>query len=73
VRLHLTGAKHLRHPVVGDLSLVFNTMALPADPGLTLAAYTAEPGSTTEEKLALLASWTTPDVGAHQGVAAEKA
>jgi transcriptional regulator with XRE-family HTH domain len=57
VRLHLTGAKRFKHPVVGDLELVFNTMALPADPGLTLAVYTAEPGSPTEEKLALLASW----------------
>jgi transcriptional regulator with XRE-family HTH domain len=57
VRLHLTGAKVLHHPEVGDLDLVFNTMALPADPGLTLAVYTAEPGSPTAEKLALLASW----------------
>jgi hypothetical protein len=62
VRLHLTGAKRLHHGVVGDLDLVFNTMQLPADPGLTLAVYTAEPGSPTEEKLALLASWAAPDV-----------
>jgi transcriptional regulator with XRE-family HTH domain len=60
VRLHLTGAKVLHHPEVGDLDLVFNTMALPADPGLTLAVYTAEPGSATAEKLALLASWAAP-------------
>ena len=73
VRLHLTGAKHFRHPVVGDLSLVFNTMALPADPGLTLAAYTAEPGSATEEKLALLASWTATDLPAQHDAPAEKA
>ena len=58
VRLHLTGAKRLRHPEVGDLDLVFDTMALPADPGLTLAVYTAEPASPTAEKLALLASWS---------------
>jgi transcriptional regulator with XRE-family HTH domain len=61
VRLHLTGAKQLRHPVVGELDLVFNTMALPADPGLTLAVYTAEPGSSTQEKLALLASWAVTE------------
>ncbi|MDP9388753.1 MAG: transcriptional regulator, partial [Actinomycetota bacterium] len=35
----------------------FDTMALPADPGLTLAVYTAEPGSPTADRLALLASW----------------
>ena len=33
-------------------------MDLPADPGLTLLAYTAEPGSKSEEALKLLASWT---------------
>lgn len=57
VRLHYTGAKRFHHPVVGDLSIVFDTMALPADPGLTLAVYTAEPGSPTADRLALLASW----------------
>ena len=45
VRLHLTGTKRLRHPVVGDLDLRFETMELPADPGLALLLYTAEPGS----------------------------
>jgi hypothetical protein len=29
-----------------------------AEPGLTLTIYAAEPGSTTEHALALLASWT---------------
>jgi NAD(P)-dependent dehydrogenase (short-subunit alcohol dehydrogenase family) len=72
VRLHLTGAKQFLHPVVGDLSLVFNTMALPADPGLTLAVYTAEPGSSTEEKLALLASWAVTDIAARQDASATK-
>jgi len=33
-------------------------MELSADPGLTLFAYTAEPGSKSEEALNLLASWT---------------
>ena len=33
-------------------------MRLTADPGLTMAAYTAEPGSASEQALNLLASWT---------------
>jgi hypothetical protein len=70
VRLHLTGAKRLHHPVVGDLDLVFNTMALPADPGLTLAVYTADPASGSAEKLALLSSWTATDVRPRPGAAA---
>jgi len=32
-------------------------MELPADPGLTIFAYTAEPGSKSEEALNLLGSW----------------
>ena len=32
-------------------------MELPADPGLTITSYDAEPGSPSEEKLQLLASW----------------
>jgi transcriptional regulator with XRE-family HTH domain len=58
VRLHRTGLKHFRHPVVGELALTFDAMELPADPGLTLTAYSAEPGSPSEEKLTLLASWS---------------
>jgi transcriptional regulator with XRE-family HTH domain len=58
VRLHQTGAKRFRHPLVGDLDVGFNAMQLPADPDLTLTVYTAEPGSPSAEKLAVLASWT---------------
>jgi transcriptional regulator with XRE-family HTH domain len=57
VRLHRTGLKHFTHPVVGELALAFDAMELPADPGLTLTAYSAEPGTPAEEKLRLLASW----------------
>ena len=57
VRFHDTGSKRFRHPVVGDLSLTFETMQLTADPGLLLFVYTAEPGSKSEEALNLLASW----------------
>ena len=60
VRLHRTGAKHFRHPVVGELDLAFDAMEVPADAGLTLTAYTAEPGSAAAEKLTLLASWAAP-------------
>jgi transcriptional regulator with XRE-family HTH domain len=62
VRSHDKGTKRLHHPIVGELTLTFETMQLTADTGLTLAAYTAEPGSKSEEALNLLAGWTaTPD------------
>lgn len=61
VRLHRSGLKHFHHPVVGDLALPFEAMELPADPGLTLTAYSPEPGSDADDKLRLLASWTASD------------
>jgi hypothetical protein len=40
-------------------ALAFDAMDHPAEPGLTLTAYTAEPGSPSEDALTLLASWAT--------------
>jgi transcriptional regulator with XRE-family HTH domain len=57
VHLHRTGIKHFHHPVVGDLELAFDAMELPAQPGLTLIAHSAKPGSPSEDGLKLLASW----------------
>jgi transcriptional regulator with XRE-family HTH domain len=61
VRFHRSGFKQIRHPIVGDLQLSYEAMDLPADPGLSLIVYSAEPGSTTEDALNLLASWTVTD------------
>jgi MmyB-like transcription regulator ligand binding domain len=58
VRFHNTGVKKFHHPVVGELSLTYNRMDLPADHGLTIFTYAAEPGSRSEEALKLLGSWT---------------
>jgi hypothetical protein len=65
VRFHDTGVKRIHHPVVGDLTLTYETMQLTADRGLTLAAYTAEPGSKSEEGLNLPTSWTAAPSEAH--------
>jgi transcriptional regulator with XRE-family HTH domain len=62
VRFHRTGYKRLRHPVVGDLELNFESFELPADDGLTMVVYDAEPESRTAESLALLASWSSSTV-----------
>ncbi|WP_238009076.1 helix-turn-helix transcriptional regulator [Dactylosporangium sp. AC04546] len=58
VRLHRSGVKHLHHPEVGDLTLAYESLDLTTDLGLRLNAYTAEPGSPSQEALDLLASWT---------------
>jgi transcriptional regulator with XRE-family HTH domain len=57
VRFHNTGVKRFHHPVVGDLSLSYNRLDLPADDGLTIFTYAAEPASRSEEALKLLGSW----------------
>jgi MmyB-like transcription regulator ligand binding domain len=62
VRYHRTGTKRLRHPLVGELQLDYEVMDVSADEGLTIAVYSAEPGSRSAEALDLLASWTaTPE------------
>ena len=72
VRLHRTGTKRFHHPVVGDVELAFDALELPGEPGLTLTAYTAEPGSPTEDALALLASWAATDRPSGQTVSEEE-
>jgi len=57
VRLHRSGLKHFRHPAVGRIDLLFEAMVLEADDGLTLTAYTAEPGTPSHDALRLLSSW----------------
>jgi len=57
VRLHRSGRKHFHHPAVGALDLMFEAMALEADEGLTLTAYTAQPGTPSHDGPKLLASW----------------
>jgi transcriptional regulator with XRE-family HTH domain len=72
VRFHRSGLKDIHHPVVGDLRLTFEALALPADPGLSLVVYGAEPGSASEDGLRLLASWAatldhTEAAAVHEG------
>lgn len=63
VTLHRSGAKRIHHPIVGDLTLDFEALELPNDPGQRLVTYTTEPGSPSQHALALLASWAaTPAV-----------
>lgn len=67
VRIHDTGVKHIHHPVVGDLTLPFESFPLAADAGQTLLTYTAEPDSPSREAFDLLASWSSaPTEREHQ-------
>ncbi len=57
VRTHGSGTKRFHHPVVGELVLAYEELAITAEPGQVLMVYTAEPGSSSAERLRLLASW----------------
>jgi transcriptional regulator with XRE-family HTH domain len=70
VRLHHHGVKTFNHPAVGPIETAYNSMDLPADPGLVLTVYNAEPGSPSDDALRLLASWAathhTPPATPHE-------
>jgi transcriptional regulator with XRE-family HTH domain len=57
VRQHRTGVKRFHHPLVGEMTLAYESMELTADTGLRLNAYMAEPASPSAEAFNLLASW----------------
>lgn len=56
------GSKRLRHPIVGDLTVQYESLTLPGDPHQTLYVYSTEPASSSREALGLLASWTSSRV-----------
>ena len=57
VRRHGSGTNNSRHHRVGDLTLSDDGMGLTAEPGLSCLIYTAEPGSPSQQRLDLLASF----------------
>jgi transcriptional regulator with XRE-family HTH domain len=63
VRIHHAGKKQFNHPEVGLLDLVYHSLDLAADDDwvLDLTIYTAEPGTASEDRLKLLASWAASD------------
>ncbi|MEU2956243.1 helix-turn-helix transcriptional regulator [Streptomyces xanthochromogenes] len=61
VRLHHSGRKAFHHPAVGEITLDFDAMELPAQPGLTLTAYSAAPCTPDHDTLQLLATWAATE------------
>ncbi|RPE47110.1 helix-turn-helix protein [Streptomyces sp. Ag109_O5-1] len=59
VRIHRGGVKTIRHPLVGDLTLSYESMTIDSDAGLILTVYSAEPDSPSEKALRRLAEWAT--------------
>ncbi|GAB4080371.1 helix-turn-helix domain-containing protein [Modestobacter muralis] len=52
------GSKRLRHAIVGELTVDYETLTMPGDPGQTLFVYSAPAGTASREALDLLASWS---------------
>jgi transcriptional regulator with XRE-family HTH domain len=69
VREKTHGTKRLLHPIVGPLTLNYESLALPGDGDQMLFLYTAEPGSKSETALRLLGSATQPEPAAERKVA----
>jgi transcriptional regulator with XRE-family HTH domain len=61
VREKTRGSHRYRHPVVGELTLHYESFRLPDAPDQSLVWQAAEPGSPDEETLRLLASWIAQD------------
>jgi transcriptional regulator with XRE-family HTH domain len=55
------GTKTQHHTLVGDITVQYETLQPPGEPDQLLVTYTVEPGSTSEQNLRLLASWTAAD------------
>ena len=58
VRTHNTGTKRINHPVVGEITLSYETLLLPSSSGIVIATYLAKPGSSSADALDMLRSWT---------------
>jgi hypothetical protein len=63
VQIHTTGFRLIHHPIVGDLDLPYGSFPLTPDLSQSLLAYTAEPGSSSQDALRLLASWAAATGG----------
>ena len=57
VKNHRSAVKQLNHPLVGELTLSFEALELPADPGLSLGTYAADPGTVSAERFRELERW----------------
>ncbi|MFJ5219225.1 hypothetical protein ACIP98_31490 [Streptomyces sp. NPDC088354] len=56
-----SGTKGFHHPVVGDLTLSYETLRVADDPAQALVVHTAEPGSASAESLRLLLDRTADE------------
>jgi transcriptional regulator with XRE-family HTH domain len=73
VREKTHGTKRFVHPQVGELELHYETFAVAGSSGQVLSVYHAEPGSPTEQALALLSSIAAGEAATRTSSAAGRA
>ncbi|OBB96864.1 helix-turn-helix domain-containing protein [Mycolicibacterium peregrinum] len=56
-----SGIKKIRHPLVGELILDWETLTVTTDPSQQLVVWSAEPGTPSHEGLTFLASWAAQE------------
>ena len=56
VRYYRSGTQPFRHPLIGDLTLEYDALEVPADPGQTIVAYSAPARAAAREALNQLAN-----------------
>ncbi|MEU0187565.1 helix-turn-helix transcriptional regulator [Streptomyces sp. NPDC006207] len=71
VKYKTSGTTLFRHPQAGPLELRYEKLLIPSA-GQTLITYHAQPGSTSEERLRLLASMIAPDHVGGTGAVADQ-
>lgn len=71
VRTHSTGTKRIHHPVVGDMTLSYQTLTLQNVANVRLATYLAQTGTPSSDALDMLRSWVATPLPAdpHQQTA----
>ncbi|MCJ1674479.1 helix-turn-helix transcriptional regulator [Rathayibacter sp. VKM Ac-2929] len=62
VRVHNSGTKRIKHPVVGEMTLSYESIVVPSNAGIVVATYLAEPGTPSADALDLLRSWSAQPV-----------
>lgn len=53
------GLSPFHHPIAGDLTLNYDVLEIPADPGQAVVAHSAPTGSAARKAFDQLPSWTT--------------
>ena len=66
VRTHSTGTKRINHPIVGEMTLGYQTLTIQSAPNVRLATYLAETGTSSADALDLLRSWAATPATATQ-------